>query len=276
MRLFHGVLPTLVSCSLLSQTSLADDHRTPLIARSAATSDGFYGAVRFDYFDGLDLQEATDLSGWTTALDGTIPISPSMQLRVLLPFRTEAKGTLVKDGTDIEVDGWGGTYDYTSLFFEHQLLGGSAGINHFSYFVGFGARTAVLNTSTPDRYNHTGRSLHLGFRYTRKMNRARLFVDSEFRRYERSDDLNPGDLRKDDFEMFLLTFSWLADASSRHTPAIELTTRKADNYTDIALVPEYLISVSSSLELKLGLPIGLSAQAPNYGAKVELAWFPGR
>ncbi len=262
------------ACWLLLQISamnLAAAETRPVYARPAATASSFYIDGYFDYFDGLPLQEAVDLEGWTAGLDMTLPLRPNMQLRLLLPLRTEADGILVRNGDKIEIDGWGGTFDFPTLFFEHQVVGQEAGSNRVSYFVGYGQRLGVLNTGTPDKYNHQGRSLHTGLRYDHDLASGGLLIlDSEIRFYETSDDLNPGSLISDSFVLGTLTAAWLGSRMGAITPGFEVVTRITENYLAASVIPELIVHAGQSLDVKLALPIGISEDAPDWGAQLRM------
>lgn len=265
----------LALCALLSvqMPALASDFTRPVYARPATTASGFLLEGFFETFEGLTLQEADSLDGWTAGLDFTIPFNRNMQFRLLLPLRTEADGLFVNTGEEVEIEGWGGTFDFATLFFEHQLVGTDNGPNRLAWFGGFGYRTGVLQTGTPDRYNHQGRSMHLGMRYDRVLDRAgMLFLDTEFRFYERSDDLNPGDLIDDTFWLTTVTAAWLAAPLGAITPGVELVAEIADDYTAASIVPELIISGGQTLDLKLAVPVGLSSDAPDWGAQFRLTF----
>jgi hypothetical protein len=263
----------LAFCALLSlqMTALASDFTRPVYARPATTASGFLMEGFFETFDGLTMQEAHELEGWTAGLDFTIPINRTMQLRFLLPARTEADGVFVDTEEEVEIEGWGGTFDFATLYFEHQLVGIDNGPDRLAWFGGFGYRTGVLKTGTPDRYNHQGRSLHLGVRYDRVLDRAgMLFLDTEFRFYDPSDDLNPGDLIDDSFWLATVTAAWLAAPLGAFTPGVELMADIAENYTAASIAPELVISAGQTLDLKLAVPVGLTSDAPDWGAQFRL------
>lgn len=242
----------------------------PLYARPATTTTSFNMDGYFEYFDGLTLQEAVDVEGWTAGLDFTFPLNQTMQLRFLLPLRTDAEGVLVEGGGDVDIEGWGGTFRFASLHFEHQLLGAGGGANRFSYALGIGNRTAVLETTTGDKYNHQGRSLHASLRYDRILDAGgALLLDFELRSYEESDDLNPGNLNDDRFFLIKLAGGWIGPERGRLRPALEVTADVVEDYVAVAAVPELFVAASDSFSLKLGIPVGITSDAPDWAAQAR-------
>jgi hypothetical protein len=251
---------------------VAGEIERPLYARTATTSSSFNMDAYAEQFDGLPLQEAVDVTGWTAGLDFTYPFSRSMQLRFLLPLRTEADGTLVDGGDDVEIEGWGGVFRFASLHFEHQLVGVDGGPNRFSYQLGIGNRTAALETSIGDKYNHQGRSLHVGARYDRLLSSgAALVADLELRSYEESDDLNPANLNDDRFFLVKFAGGWIGSPVGRFTPALEITADVVEDYVAVSLVPEVYLRTSDALSLKLGVPLGVTSDAPDWAAQLRLS-----
>lgn len=250
----------------------AAEFERPLYARPATTSESITLDAFFEYFDGLALQEAVDVTGWTAGLDFTFPLNRRMQLRFVLPVRTEADGILLEGGDEIEIEGWGGTYQFAAAHFEHQLVGVEGGPNRFSYQVGLGHRTSVLETSIGDKYNHRGRNLNVGLRYDRLLSSGgALLADLEVRFYEESDDLNPGDLIDDRFFLVKFAGGWVGRSSGRFTPALELTADVVEDYVAVSLVPEVYLRANDTLAIKLGVPIGVTSDAPDWGAQLRLS-----
>lgn len=264
----------LAFCVLLGTLpARASDFTRPVYARPATTASGFLLEGFYEAFEGLDLQEAVALDGWSAGFDFTFPFNRSMQLRFLLPARTEADGIFVNTGDDAEIEGWGGTFDFATLYFEHQLVGVDDGPNRLAWFGGLGNRTAVLNTGTPDRYNHEGRSAHVGIRYDRLLGGAgKFFLDTEFRFYERSDDLNPADLIDDNFWLGTVTAAWLGAPLGAFTPGLELMADFGDGHTSASIVPELILTTGKTLDLKLAVPVGLTDDAPNWRAQFRLTF----
>ena len=253
----------------------AEEVTRPLYARPATTTSAFNMDAYVEYFHGLALQEAVALKGWTAGLDFTLPINRSMQFRFLLPLRTEAEAVLVKDDNEIDIDieGWGGTFRFATLYFEHQVMGGKGSSNRLSYFLGAGNRTSVLRTGTPDRFNHRGRVMNLGVRYDRLLDAGgALLLDTEMRFYPESDDLNPGDQNTDSFVMAKFSGAWIGRRRGFLTPALELTADLMISYAAVSVVPEVFLHAGDAFEMKFGVPVGLTPDAPDWGAQFRLTF----
>jgi hypothetical protein len=255
----------------ISCAAWAEATSRPVYARPATTATSVLLEGFFEYFDGLDLQEAVAFEGWTAGLDMTFPIRPNMQIRLLVPVRTEADGVFRSDGEDVEIKGWGGTFDFTTVYFEHQVLGTYGEADRLSWFAGYGQRTGVLHTGTPDLYNHDGRSLDVGIRYDRTLARSgSLFLDTQLRWYETSDDLNPGSLIDDRFWLGSVAAAWLGPRLGAWIPGAEIVADATDGYFAASAVPELILSAGPKVDLKLGVPVGLSSDAPDWGTQFRL------
>jgi hypothetical protein len=252
-------------------SAFAAEVERPLYARPATTATSFNVDAYYEYFEGLTLQEAVDVDGWTAGFDFTVPLNRSMQLRLLLPLRTEADGVLVAGGGDVDIEGWGGTFRFASLHFEHQVMGREGGANRLSYALGIGNRTAALETSIGDKYNHQGRSAHVSLRYDRILDRGgALLMDFEVRSYEESDDLNPGNLNDDRFWLFKLAGGWIGASRGRLTPALELTADVVEEFVAVSVVPELFLGATENFSVKFGVPVGITSDAPDWAAQFRL------
>jgi hypothetical protein len=273
IRALPAALGTLLTLALLGAPVAAagNELTRPVYTRPATTPTGFVAEGYFEYFDGLDLQEAVDLEGWTAGFDFSFPFNRTMQLRFQLPVRTEAEGTFIDGSGEADIEGWGGTFDFAAITFEHQLVGTDGGPNRLGWFGGLGHRLAVLETGTPDRYNHQGRNAHVGLRYDRLLgNGGTFFLDSELRFYETSDDLNPGDLIDDRFWLVALNAAWLSPQMGAVTVGAELLTELIAERVAVSVVPEIIVAGSRTLDLKLAVPVGLTSDAPEWGAQFRL------
>ncbi|MDA1074486.1 MAG: hypothetical protein O3A63_06965 [Proteobacteria bacterium] len=257
--------------ALIASTCVQANEPRPIYARPAATAEGFRLDSYFEYYDGLLMQEAEDLKGWTAGFDLTLPLTSTMALRLLLPVRTEADATIIGTGQDIEIEGWMGVFDFASLYFEHQLSGTQGQPSRFAYYLGFGSRTSTLKTGTHDEYQHQGRNFQVGGRYDYKADSGSLFVDTGVRWYEPSDDLNPGDPGNDSFWLLTIRTAWLWNGTGTFTPGVELVVDAGESYLSASVVPEIIWQPSDFFHARLGVPLGVSSDAPDYGGQVEIS-----
>ncbi len=243
----------------------------PLIARPATTTRKLNMDVYGTYVDGLALQEAKDFRGWTVGLDFTLPISRWMQLRLLMPVRTEGKAVITAGDIDSDIKGWSGIFDFGTLFFEHQLTGRDGGPGRFAYSLGLGWRTGVLETDTPDKYNHQGRNALLGVRYERRFSGgSTALLDAQYRYYEVSDDLNPASLHHDTFNFIRLTGTWMGPRRGVFRPAVELNSEFVPKgYIALSIVPEVFFRPANAFEIKVGVAAGLTSDAPDWGTEMR-------
>ena len=245
----------------------------PIHTRPAATVKSFYLDAYVEYFDGLLMQEATDVKGWTAGLDFTFPFRDNMQIRFQLPVRTEAEAFLLLDESIIDLEGWTGIYDYAALYLEHQLSGGGGEPGNFSYYLGIGFRTSALKTGTEDEFLHRGRTYHMGIRYDYQAENgsSAYFIDTGLRTYAETDDLNPNSMSKDKFNMMIVRAGWLHPGTS-FTPGVEVVADLGDDYSNITLVPEIIWHGSDVFHARLGLAVGASSDAPDYGGEIMVTF----
>jgi hypothetical protein len=264
---------TLLVTLLFTQTIARGADLRPIHTRPASTAENFYLDASVEYFDGLMMQEAIDIKGWTAALDFTVPFNDTMQIRFQLPVRTEAEGLLVLDGSEIDIEGWTGIYDYTALYFEHQLTGGGEEPGNFSYYVGLGFRASSLKTGTEDEFLHRGRTYHMGVRYDYQAEQgsSAYFLDTGLRTYAETDDLNPNSMSRDKFNMLIVRAGWFRPGIS-FTPGVEFVGDLGDDYSNFSLAPEIIWRSGDVFQAKLGLAVGLSPDAPDYGGVIEVSF----
>ena len=244
----------------------------PIVTRYAKTASKIFGDITFKYFTEQELQEADDFDGWGLNIDLTIPFRHNMQLYLLLPIYTDGDADVIETGEKTDIDGYGGTFDFGTLFFEHQVMQQSDWDLNLGYYFGLGHRTDELDTDSSDRYNHRGRNVHLGLRADRYFSARdmRLLGNLGARYYYDTDDLNPqGD---DAFWLFEVNTAvvfkpWLG----RIYPAAELIYHTIDlEFNQLSLMPELIVPATSFLELKVGGVIPLTSDGEQWGARFQL------
>jgi hypothetical protein len=271
---FMSFRPVAIFALILTSASnpLAAAEPRPIYARPATTAESFTLDSYIEYFDGMLMQEAEDLKGWTAGLDFTLPLTDYIQIRFLLPVRTEADAVIIDTGEDIKIEGFNGVFDFATLFFEHQLTGRNGEPGRFAYYLGYGSRTAALETGKKDEYHHQGTSYQIGGRYDYQADSGRLFLDAGLRWYEPSDDLNPGDVLKDNFLLTTLRAAWLWSGTGKLTPGVEIILDATDGYTSASVVPEIIWQPSDLIHARLGIPLGVTSDAPDYGGQIEISF----
>lgn len=269
-------LTAVFTVSLLS-TSLAVVAQNPTLqpinTHAAQTQSKISLDLTASSFSHVELDEADNFDGYTTALELTMPFRADKQFRLSVPFYTKGDAYLKPGGQPIDIDGYGGVFDYSTLQFEHQTyFADEAGFN-LAYTLGGGMRTAVLDTGTGDYYNHTGKIALLGINMDKSMNGSdtQLLLNAGIRYYFDADDLHP---RGPD--------SWLwADIKGAVVfkpwgqyvrPVLELTYLGGFNdYNSVSLMPELIIQVAESASLKLGGIVGLTHHGNQHGFTGELS-----
>ncbi|HEY5647066.1 MAG TPA: hypothetical protein VIS76_14035, partial [Pseudomonadales bacterium] len=96
-----------------------------------------------------------------------------------------------------------------------------------------------------------------------------LLLDAEYRSYEISDDLNPANANDDRFNLFRLTGAWMGPRRGALTPAVEVSMDVVQDYVAAVAVPELFLRAGDTVELKLGVPVGISRDAPDWGAQLR-------
>jgi len=250
----------------------------PLFTRYAQTYDKITVDLRERYFDDLRLQEINHFDGWTTDLTVTFPFNERFEITVLLPIYTYGRANRFDVPTHdrVTVKGPGAIFDYPSIYFAHQLIEASTGPVNAGYFLGVGAHLdewGQLQTTHKDILNHQGLLLHGGLRADRFFadGKWRLAANVGGRYYYESDDLNPGG-GSDHF--YHLEASGAAVYHPKHLflhPAAELEYRgDLNGYNAVWVVPEVLIPISSSFEMRIGVPLRMTQDGERFGVNLHL------
>lgn len=225
-------------------------------------------------FSNVELDEADDFDGYTTSFELTVPFDANKQFRLSVPFYTKGDAYLKPGGQPIDIDGYGGVFDYSTLQFEHQkLFADESGFN-LAYTLGGGIRTAVLDTGTGDYYNHTGKILLLGINMDKSIygDEAKLLLNAGIRYYFDADDLHPRGVDSwawADIKGAIIFKPW----GQYVRPALELTYLGGFNdYNAVSLMPELIIQVTENASLKLGGIIGLTSDGNQGGVTSELSF----
>ncbi|HKM36762.1 MAG TPA: hypothetical protein VJY83_03875 [Thiopseudomonas sp.] len=270
------LLSTVFAASLLSTslTAVAQNSTLdPIHTHFAKTQTQVSFDLKASSFSDVELDEADNFDGYTAALELTVPFDVNKQFRFSVPFYTKGDAYLKPGGQPIDIDGYGGVFDYSTLQFEYQARDAAEAGFNLAYTVGGGMRTAVLDTGTGDYYNHTGKIFLLGLNMDKSIydDQAQLLLNAGIRYYFDADDLHP---RGPD--------SWVwADIKGAIVfnpwgqyvrPALELTYLGGFNdYNSVSLMPELIIQVAESASVKLGGILGLTNHGNQRGFIGELS-----
>ena len=251
----------------------------PLTTRYARTATKITINSSIRYFEGMDLQEADHVDGYTADVELTVPFLKRFQIRLYYPFYTEGEARLTDagdplEGTTIDIEGDGGIFDFPSANLDVQILKPDSphGLN-LSAFAGYGMVLESLETSVDDLYNHKGKVVLFGVRADKTFTeRLTGIANVGGRYYYQSDDLNPG--ADDDDDVFLFMDASAAVVyelcAQRVYPALELVYQgDLDTYNNIHLDPQVIFPICSNFELKAGAGVGLNDDGERWFARLQ-------
>ncbi|MDY0212536.1 MAG: hypothetical protein RBR06_05985 [Desulfuromonadaceae bacterium] len=224
-------------------------------------------------FSNVELDEADNFDGYTAAFDLTIPVDVDKQFRFSVPFYTKGDAYLKPGGQPIDIDGYGGVFDYATLQFEYQKYAADEVGYNMAYTIGYGIRTAVLDTGTGDYYNHTGKILLLGLNMDKSIydDKAQLLLNAGIRFYFDADDLHPRGVDSwvwADIKSAIIFKSW----GQYVRPVLELTYLGGfHDYNAVYLMPELIIHVAKNVSFKPGGILGLTSDGNQGGVTGELS-----
>lgn len=264
------LLITVLAASLLSASLAAaalNSTLQPINTHFAQTQTQISLDVTASTFSNVELDEADNFDGHTVAVELTIPFDVNKQFRLSVPFITRGDANLKPGGEHINIDGHGGVFDFATLQFEHQThVADEAGYN-LAYTVGYGNRTAKLDTGTGDYYNHRGKIILLGMKMDKSIwgDEAQLLVNTGIRYYFDTDDLHPRGI--DAWVWADIKGAIVFKPLIWHVrPAIELTYLGGFNdYNLVSLMPELIIQLVENVSLKLGGILGLTSDGNQGG-----------
>lgn len=238
-------------------------------------------SLSYESFSDLELDEIEAFDGWTAALELVFPFKEKFQLRLALPFHTEGDAVVKEDhwfspGMEIDVEGDGGVFEFSTLVFEHQLFKEQEDGYNLSYYVGGGAVANPLETTLPrartgyDYINHQGTVFLAGIKYDAERWGGRVLGNAGVRSYTRSDDLYPGN-NDQFFILDLKTAMIFSPWGNRVYPVLEFTyLGDFSDMNQVTLLPELIVPVNQHLELKAGAALGLGGNGSESGAHAEM------
>ncbi len=231
-------------------------------------------------FRGMEADEVEDFDGWSAKAEFVFPFADRFRLRLSYPFKTKGDARVKDDqpmqqGERVDIDGNGGVFDFLTLEFEHQLVFAEDTGYNLSYYVNGGRVPGRLHTTKKDLIvageydpmNHTGMVFGGGVKFDRMHGFGQLLANLGLRYYTDSDDLHP--TGSDSFPALDARVAVVFSPWGAMQPAVELT--YLGDFSDLnqfSAVPELLFSWQS-LDLKLGLEVGLGGNGSELGALVQ-------
>lgn len=270
------ILPVLLTLSSYTvQTHAGETNSTetivePLYTKSAKVYSSFVFDAYAEYYTGRKFEEIEEVDATELRIDLAFPIFSRAQLRFSLPFYTRGEGVQIENGEKTDLDGNGGTFNFASIAFEYQFLDSSQSSMDLMGYMSIAQRTDRIDTTHGDYMNHRGKNFKVGARLDTDINPSMLFLtDVGFQYYFDTDDLNPtGD---GDFGHLVATAA-IIKHDHNLKPALELTYRgDLSDYNNLAIVPELIYSFNAA-DLKLGIPIGITNDADDYGVTLGFTY----
>lgn len=271
------VLKTVFAASLLSAslTVFAQNPTLqPISTHFARTQTDISLELTAHNFSDVELGEADNFDGYSAAFELTAPFATDKQIRFSVPFYTKGDADWKADGRPIDIDGYGGVFDYATLQFEQQThFAEESGFN-LAYSLGGGMRTAVLDTTVNDYYNHTGKIILLGIKMDKDLQggETQLLLNAGVRYYFDADDLHPRDIDNwawADIKGAVIFKPW----GQYIRPALELTYLGGFNdFNAVSLIPELIIQVADNASLKVGGILGLTSDGNQSGVTGQLSF----
>lgn len=276
MTSYRYILKSVFAASLLSASLAAfakNPTQQPISTHFARTQSDISMELTAHNFSDVELDEADNFDGYSAALELTAPFATDKQIRFSVPFYTKGDAYLKPNGQPIDIDGNGGVFDYSTLQFEHQIyVAEEAGFN-LAYTLGGGMRTAVLDTTVNDYYNHTGKIALLGINLDKDLHDCdtQLLLNAGVRYYFDADDLHSRGISSwawADIKGAVVFKRW-----GRYVrPTLELSYLGGFNdYNALSLMPGLIVQVAETASLKFGGILGLTSDGNQRGVIGQLS-----
>ena len=250
----------------------ADTMVEPLYTKSAQRVGGPVFEAYASHYQGRKFEEIDDVDATELRIDLTVPMLARGQLRLSLPFHTDGDGRRIENRQSTAIDGNGGTFNFASVSYEHQFMDAVEGRFNLMGYAGLGYRADKLDTSHGDYMNHRGRLAKAGIRMDRAVNSSvSLSSDIGYQHYWDTDDLDPSGENRVSFGHLLVSAAVMKHDLALK-PALEVTYRgDLVDYNNFQVIPELIYSFKS-VDLKIGVPVGLTNDADDYGVTLGFTY----
>lgn len=276
------------ACLLATSVALAAKPPTPMETRSAVPVSGPMLSASAASFSDMKLDEVDNFDGWTGAVGFAMPLFETSQLTLNMPLYTEGHAdatappgesfTLPASGKypNLDIEGDGGVWDYTTLEFQSQIWGEQEHGYILGWYGGAGQVRESLDAKSDgqlyDIMNHKGDVYLAGLLAEGESAWGRWYANTGARFYRKSDDLNPEG--NDDFDVADLRVAnrfapWAEDLY----PVLEVTYMgDFSGINQTALLPELLYAPNDTVNLKTGLTFG-AGDGNRFGGQAEVDFF---
>ena len=278
-----------VACAWSAGSALAAQPPAPMQTRSAVPVSGPMVSASAASFSDMKLDEAKNFDGWTGGVGFALPVFEQSQLTLDMPLYTsgDAKSTAepgeetygpVTPGNypNLDIEGDGGVWDYTTLEFQSQIWNESDHSYVLGWYAGFGQVRKPLDAEHDgrlyDKFNHKGDVYLAGLLAEGDSSWGRWYANTGVRMYSKSDDFNPD--HSDDFDVADLRLAnRFAPLAENLYPVLEVTyLGDFSGINQAALLPELLYAPNDTVNLKTGLTLG-AGDGNQFGGQAEIDFF---
>ena len=262
---------------------------TPMQARSAIPVSGPKLSAYAASFSDVELDEVKNFDGWTGGVGFALPVFEFSQLTLNAQLYTsgDAKATAdpgeeeygpVTPGNypNVDIEGDGGVWDYTTLEFQSQIWNESDHAYVLGWYAGFGQVRETLDAKNDgklyDIINHKGDVYLGGLLAEGDGSWGRWYANAGVRMYDKSDDLNPD--HNDDFTVADLRLAnRFSPWAENLYPVLEVTyLGDFSGINQTSLIPELLYAPNDTVNLKSGLTFG-AGDGNKFGGQAEIDFF---
>lgn len=275
--------------SLAASAVLAGQPPVPMETRSAIPVSGPMLSASAASFSDVELDEVDNFDGWTGSVGFALPVFEHSQLTLNAPLYTDGEGKATAepgeesygsvapaDYPNLDIEGDGGVWDYTTLEFQSQIWDETDHSYVLGWYAGLGQVHEYLEAKHDgriyDRINHKGDVYLAGMLAEGDGGWGRWYANAGARFYRKSDDLNPAG--NDDFDVADLRLANRFDPWAENLyPVVEVT--YLGDFSDVnqaSVLPELLYAPNDTVNLKTGLTFG-AGDGNQFGGQAEIDFF---